>query len=134
MTPEKTNEAALSDSTRLAEVSPTSAPPTATPAMLVSVSALRIEPLAESSSSSSTSSGTTAVETILKIPVVTPQISASATIAPDRPVVTISAHAAAASSSQAARPLRGGTRSSRLPRIVPSTTAGRYSATTIAET
>src|SRR6185312_13969898 len=52
--------------------------------------------------------GTTAVETILKIPVVTPQNSASATIAPGRPVVTMSAQAAAASSSQAARPLRGG--------------------------
>ena len=38
--------------------------------------------MAASSSSSSTSIGTTAVETILKIPVVTPQISASATIVP----------------------------------------------------
>ena len=78
--------------------------------------------------------GTTAVETILKIPVVTPQNSASATIAPGTPVVTMSAQAAAASSSQAARPLRGGRRSSRWPSTVPRMTAGRYSATTIAET
>ena len=59
------------------------------------------------------------------MPVVTPQIRASATIVPARPVVTISAQAAAASSSQAARPLRGGTRSSRCPSTVPRITAGQ---------
>ena len=115
-------------------MSPTSAPPTATPPMLVSVWTVRIDPFAASSSSSSTSIGTMAIETILKMPVVTPQSSASATIVPARPVVTMSAQAAAASSSQTASPLRGGTRSSRCPRMVPRMMAGRYSAITIAET
>ena len=85
--PESTNEAAFRSSTSLAEVSPTSVPPRAAPATFVSVCAVRIEPLAASSWSSATSCGTTAVETILKMPVVTPQISASATMVPARPVV-----------------------------------------------
>ena len=132
--PEIANVKALRSSTSCVDVSPTSGPPRAAPTTFVSVCALRMAPLAASRFWSSTSIGTTTVETILKIPVVTPQIKASATIVPARPVVTISAQAAAASSSQAARPARGGTRSSRCPSTVPRITAGRNSATTMADT